>query len=99
MISIVEDDVTGDAVMSETSRYIHAFARQFSRVRHASCTTNGMKTTIGQLVATLFAKHERCFHNTELAALATQVELENLTGVQRMRSASSTRSNAWERSS
>lgn len=64
-----------------------------------------MMTTIGQLVAALFAKHERYFHNTELAALATQAELATLTsvrppsvGVFEARSAaSSTRADAWER--
>jgi hypothetical protein len=66
-----------------------------------------MKITIGRLEAIVFATHERCFHNTELAAVATQVELENLTGMRRLRvgmfeassAASSSRSDAWERAS
>jgi hypothetical protein len=35
-------------------------------------------TTIGQLVSILFAKYERQFHDEKLAALATQVALDEL---------------------
>lgn len=35
-------------------------------------------TTIGKLVSTLFAKYERQFQDRELAAVATQVALEEL---------------------
>lgn len=35
-------------------------------------------TTIGQLVSILFAKYERQFHDERLAAVATQVALDEL---------------------
>ncbi len=35
-------------------------------------------TTIGDLVSTLFAKYERRFHDEQLAALATQVSMDEL---------------------
>jgi hypothetical protein len=37
-----------------------------------------MRTTIGQLVAALYDQYERRFHDEELAALATQVALNEL---------------------
>lgn len=35
-------------------------------------------TTIGQLISTLFASFDRQFHDEELAAVATQVALNEL---------------------
>ena len=35
-------------------------------------------TTIGQLVSELFAKYERRFHDEEIAAVATQVIVDEL---------------------
>jgi hypothetical protein len=35
-------------------------------------------TTIGDLVSTLFARYERRFHDERLAAVATQVVLDEL---------------------
>jgi hypothetical protein len=35
-------------------------------------------TTIGQLVSILFTKYERQFHDEKLAAVATQVALDEL---------------------
>jgi len=35
-------------------------------------------TTIGQLIEALFTKYERLFHDHELAAVATQRELEQI---------------------
>jgi hypothetical protein len=35
-------------------------------------------TTIGQLITTLFAKYERQFHDEKLAAIATQVAVDEL---------------------
>jgi hypothetical protein len=37
-----------------------------------------METTIGQLVATLFAAYDRRFHDEDLAAVATQVRIAEL---------------------
>ncbi len=35
-------------------------------------------TTVGQLISTLFANFDRQFHDEELAAVATQVALDEL---------------------
>ncbi|HEU4729836.1 MAG TPA: hypothetical protein VFT22_18195 [Kofleriaceae bacterium] len=40
--------------------------------------TDLMETTIGQLVATLFAAYDRRFHDEDLAAVATQVRIAEL---------------------
>lgn len=41
------------------------------------------KTTMGQLVANLFTKYERRYHDEELAAIATQVTLDDLMRTRR----------------
>lgn len=40
---------------------------------------------MGQLVADLFTKYERRYHDPRVAAIATQVALENLDGVRPIR--------------
>ena len=35
-------------------------------------------TTLGDLVSALFAKYQRQFHDEEIAAIATRIELEEL---------------------
>jgi hypothetical protein len=40
-------------------------------------------TTIGQLVSVLFAKYEQQLHDEELAAVATQVAVDELLSIQR----------------
>jgi len=64
------------------------------------------KTTIGQLVANLFAKYERQYHDARFAAAATQVALANLQSSPRPQhdvglceasaAASRARAEAWE---
>jgi hypothetical protein len=41
------------------------------------------QTTIGQLVASLYAEYEDRYHDTRLAAIATHDAIVNLTGGQR----------------
>jgi len=62
-------------------------------------------TTVGHLVANLFAKYERRYHDAHLAAIATQVEVNQLrrTGPRRViglgearAAASAARAAAWE---
>ncbi len=43
------------------------------------------KTTIGQLVANLFAEYEHRYHDEELAAVATQVTIDALVRARRDR--------------
>lgn len=64
------------------------------------------KTTIGHLVANLFAKYERQYHDARFAAIATQMELESLPRSRRpyhsvglceaSAAASRARAEAWE---
>ena len=64
------------------------------------------KTTIGQLVANLFAKHERRYHDARFAAIVTQGALANLQRSPRPQhnvglceasaAASRARAEAWE---
>ncbi len=42
-----------------------------------------MKTTIGQLVASLFTQYEHRYHDEELAAVATQVTVDDLISARR----------------
>jgi len=64
-------------------------------------------TTMGHLVATLFARYERSYNDPALAALATRVELERLTGApapnvglaEATAAASTAMADAWERAS
>ena len=44
-----------------------------------------MKTTIGQLVSKLFETYEHRYHDEELAAIATEVMLDDILRVQRRR--------------
>ena len=66
------------------------------------------KTTMGHLVATLFAKYERSYGDTEIAALATHAELDRLgvghrnqtVGMREASAAARVASfDAWERAS
>lgn len=51
----------------------------------AAARISGM-TTIGQLISELYTKYERRYRDDELAAMATQVRLEELLGSKTKRS-------------
>lgn len=40
--------------------------------------------TLGQLISTLFAQYEHAYHDEELAAVATQVTLDDLLRARRL---------------
>jgi len=55
----------------------------FSSITHPGTLERKMQqghpmTTFGQLVSALFAKYERQFHDEQVAAVATQVALDEL---------------------
>jgi len=41
-------------------------------------------TTLGQLISDLYTKYERCYRDEELAAVATQVTVDELVRVRRL---------------